>query len=153
VFDGVFNDLTPAQCVALLSSMFDMPKTSQIAPLTPELQGAFNRLQKCARIVAKVSAECGILNLPPDQYVAWFQPNLMGVTFAWCQGSSFTQICSMTDMFEGNIIRTMRRLDELLTQLREAAKSIGNSELDVKLTEGTRLLKRGIIFAGSLYLE
>jgi hypothetical protein len=41
---------------------------------------------------------------------------------------------------------------ELLRQLRAAATAIGNAELQDKFEEGTRLLKHGIIFAGSLYL-
>lgn len=76
----------------------------------------------------------------------------MGVAYAWCEGKSFTQICSLTDMFEGQIIRSMRRLDELLNQLKAAAVAISNPELEAKFTEGGKLLKRGIIFAGSLYL-
>ncbi len=86
------------------------------------------------------------------QYVNWFQPSLMMVTHGWCEGKSFTQICSMTDMFEGQIIRTIRRLDELLNQMKLAAQSISNPELEEKFTAGGKLMKRGIIFAGSLYL-
>ena len=37
------------------------------------------------------------------------------------QGSSFATICEMTDIFEGSIVRFMRRLDELIGQLIKAA--------------------------------
>ena len=37
------------------------------------------------------------------------------------QGSTFATICEMTDVFEGSIVRFMRRLDELLNQLIKAA--------------------------------
>lgn len=37
------------------------------------------------------------------------------------QGSSFATICEMTDVFEGSIVRFMRRLDELIGQLIKAA--------------------------------
>ena len=46
----------------------------------------------------------------------------------------------------------MRRLEELLRQMVQAAKSIGNSELENKFSEGIKLIKRDIIFAASLYL-
>lgn len=36
------------------------------------------------------------------------------------QGSSFATISEMTDVFEGSIVRFMRRLDELLSQLVKA---------------------------------
>lgn len=58
----------------------------------------------------------------------------------------------MTDVFEGSIIRSMRRLEELLKQLVNAAKAIGNTELEAKFAEGITKLKRDIVFAASLYL-
>jgi len=58
----------------------------------------------------------------------------------------------MTDIFEGSIIRAIRRLEELLRQMCSAAKAIGNTELESKFTAGIALIKRDIIFAASLYL-
>ena len=52
----------------------------------------------------------------------------------------------------GIIIRCMRRLEELLRQMVQASKSIGNTELENKFSEGIKLIKRDIIFAASLYL-
>ena len=46
----------------------------------------------------------------------------------------------------------MRRLDELLRELVDAAKSIGNTELEEKFSEGSKRIKRDIVFASSLYL-
>ena len=31
-----------------------------------------------------------------------FKPYIMDVVFAWANGASFSQICKMTDVFEGN---------------------------------------------------
>ena len=46
----------------------------------------------------------------------------------------------------------MRRLEELLRQMVQAAKGIGNTDLENKFSEGIRLMKRDIVFAASLYL-
>lgn len=35
----------------------------------------------------------------------------MDVVHAWCTGAKFSEICKMTDVFEGSIIRAMRRLE------------------------------------------
>lgn len=51
----------------------------------------------------------------------------MEATYAWCNGASFLEVCKLANTFEGSIIRCLRRLDELLRQLSEAAKSIGNT--------------------------
>jgi len=50
----------------------------------------------------------------------------MEVTYAWVNGASFADICKMTQSFEGTIIRTLRRLDELLKDFGKASKIIGN---------------------------
>ena len=52
----------------------------------------------------------------------------------------------------GSIIRSMRRLEELLRQMIQAAKNIGNTELENKFSESIKLMKRDIVFAASLYL-
>ncbi len=57
----------------------------------------------------------------------------------------------MTDMFEGSIIRLLRRLAELLVQLRTAAEAIGNDDLIEKFTQAHAAVRRGLPFADSLY--
>ncbi|ORX69156.1 antiviral helicase [Linderina pennispora] len=64
----------------------------------------------------------------------------------------FSQICKMTDVFEGSLIRAFRRLEELLRQMCQAAKAIGNVDLENKFADGITMIKRDIIFAASLYL-
>jgi ATP-dependent RNA helicase DOB1 len=55
-------------------------------------------------------------------------------------------------MFEGNLVRNFRSLDELLRAMVGAAKCIGDIELENKFSMSIEKLKRGIIFASSLYL-
>ena len=57
-----------------------------------------------------------------------------------------------TGTFEGSTIRSLRRLEELVSQLASASKSIGNLELQAKFEKGSELLKRDIVFCSSLYL-
>jgi ATP-dependent RNA helicase DOB1 len=76
----------------------------------------------------------------------------MDVVYAWCGGASFSEVCKLTDVFEGTIIRCLRRLEELLRQMAAAAKSVGDAAHEAKFTAGCALLKRDIVFAASLYL-
>ena len=41
------------------------------------------------------------LEMDEEAYVESFRPNMMDVVHAWCKGSTFAQICRMTDIFEG----------------------------------------------------
>ncbi|PFX30767.1 Superkiller viralicidic activity 2-like 2 [Stylophora pistillata] len=92
--------------------------------------------QESARRIGKVSEEAK-LEIDVETYVESFKPHIMDVVFAWANGASFSQICKMTDAFEGSIIRCMRRLEELLRQMCQASKAIGNTELENKFAEGT----------------
>ncbi|KAG0174677.1 ATP-dependent RNA helicase mtr4 [Apophysomyces sp. BC1034] len=151
IFQGVFNDLTVEQSVALLSCFVFDEKVEQNARLQDELSGPLRLMQETARRIAKVSQECK-MNIDEEEYVQKFKPQLMDVVFAWCQGAKFYQICKMTQVYEGSLIRIFRRLEELLRQMCAAAKSIGNSELETKFSEGINKIHRDIIFAASLYL-
>jgi ATP-dependent RNA helicase DOB1 len=150
IFNGTFNELTPPQCAALLSCFVCDDRAGEMS-IDNELQAPLREMQTFARRIAKVSKECKI-EIDEDEYVDKFKATLMAVVLKWCNGASFLQICQMTDVFEGNIIRCMRRLEELMRQMVQASKTIGNTDLENKFSESIRLLKRDIVFAASLYL-
>uniref|UniRef100_A0A4W3K7T2 Exosome RNA helicase MTR4 n=1 Tax=Callorhinchus milii TaxID=7868 RepID=A0A4W3K7T2_CALMI len=135
MFNGIFNDLTAEQATALLSCFVFQEKANEMPKLTEQLAGPLRQMQECARRIAKVSAEAK-LEVDEDMYLESFRPQLMDVVFTWANGATFAQICKMTEVFEGSIIRCMRRLEELLRQMCQAAKAIGNTELENKFSEG-----------------
>jgi ATP-dependent RNA helicase DOB1 len=151
LFNGAFNDLTVQQVVSLLSCMVFEEKSSEMPKLTDELSGPLRLMQETARRIAKISLEAK-LDIKEDSYVESFKPHLMDVVLAWVNGASFAHVCKMTDVFEGSIIRCLRRLEEFLRQMMQAAKGIGNTELENKFSEGITRMKRDIAFAASLYL-
>ncbi|KAJ1679649.1 ATP-dependent RNA helicase mtr4, partial [Spiromyces aspiralis] len=152
VFNGVFNDLSPEQVAALLSCFVFQEKVSDEPPrLKQELDAPLRIMQDLARRIAKISQECK-LSLNEDEYVNQFRPDIMDIVYAWAQGATFSQICKMTEVFEGSLIRAFRRLEELLRQMCMAAKAIGNIDLENKFADAILKIKRDIIFAASLYL-
>uniref|UniRef100_A0A3P9N4A0 Exosome RNA helicase MTR4 n=1 Tax=Poecilia reticulata TaxID=8081 RepID=A0A3P9N4A0_POERE len=151
VFNGLFNDLTVEQATALLSCFVFQENANEMPKLTEQLAAPLRQMQECAKRIAKVSADAK-LEVDEETYLNQFKPHLMDVVFAWSNGATFAQICKMTDVFEGSIIRCMRRLEEVLRQMCSAAKAIGNTELENKFAEGIAKIKRDIVFAASLYL-
>ncbi|CAI5760464.1 unnamed protein product [Candida verbasci] len=151
IFNGNFNDLTSEQCAALLSCFVFQERAKETPRLKPELAEPLKLMQEMASKVAKVSRECKIEIIEKD-YVESFRPELMEVVYSWCKGGTFTQICKMTDVYEGSLIRMFRRLEELIRQLVMAAKTIGNNELELKMEKCLELVHRDIVSAGSLYL-
>lgn len=153
IFNGVFNDLTPEQCAALLSCFVFSEKSEQQIRLKEDLAAPLRVMQETARRIAKVSKEAK-LDINEDEYVQSFKVEMMDAVMQWCRGAKFSEICKLTDVFEGSVIRAFRRLQELLRQMTMAAKAIGNGELEDKFNESLAKLERqsSIIFSPSLYL-
>jgi len=151
IFNGVFNDLTVDQIVAILSCFVFQEKGDELPKLVEELAGPLRQMQESARRIAKISEEAK-MEIDVDEYIESFKPQMMDVVYSWSTGCTFADICKMTDVFEGSVIRCMRRLDELLRQMCQAAKAIGNTELENKFADGITKIKRDIVFAASLYL-
>lgn len=66
--------------------------------------------------------------------------------------SILTKLSKMTDVYEGNLVRTFRRLEESLRQMAEASKVMGSEELEKKFQEALGKVRRDIVAAQSLYL-
>jgi antiviral helicase SKI2 len=69
------------------------------------------------------------------------------------QGTPFADICELTDVPEGSIVRTIVRLDETCRELRNAARIMGDSTLLKKMEDASNAIKRDIVFAASLYVS
>ncbi|KAI6651637.1 Superkiller viralicidic activity 2-like 2-like [Oopsacas minuta] len=151
IFNGAFNSITPEQCVAILSCFVFQEKCDEQLQVAENLSGPLKLMQQCARRIGTVSVEAKMA-VDEQEYVNSFKPHLMGVVYSWAKGAHFGDICKMTSVFEGSIIRCMRRLEELLREMAQAAKTIGNEELEQKFNDGTLKIKRDIVFAASLYL-
>lgn len=54
-------------------------------------------------------------------------------------------------MIVGIIVRCIQRLNETCRDVKNAAKVIGDPVLTDKMEQGSSLIKRDIVFAGSLY--
>jgi len=152
MFNGTFNDLDHHQIASLASCFIPVDKSSEQIQLRAELAKPLQQLQNSARRIAEIQHECK-LEVNVDEYVeAAVRPYLMDVIYCWSKGVSFAEVIQMTDIFEGSIIRLARRLDEFLNQLRGAANAVGEADLEKKFLAASESLRRGIMFANSLYL-
>ncbi|ERN20203.1 DExH-box ATP-dependent RNA helicase DExH9 [Amborella trichopoda] len=151
MFSGVLKDVSVEQLVALLSCFVWTEKLKDMPKPREELEMLYSQLQDTARRVAKVQLECKI-QIDVEDFVNSFRPDIMEVVYAWAKGSKFYEIMEITQVFEGSLIRAIRRLEEVLQQLIEATKSIGETELEAKFEDAVSKIKRDIVFAASLYL-
>ncbi|XP_024172476.1 DExH-box ATP-dependent RNA helicase DExH9 [Rosa chinensis] len=151
MFNGVFKDIKVEEMVSLLSCFVWREKLKDATKPREELDLLFLQLQETARRVAEVQLECKV-EIDIDSFVSSFRPDIMEAAYAWAKGSKFYEIMSVTGVFEGSLIRAIRRLEEVLQQLIHAANSIGETDLESKFEEAVSKIKRDIVFAASLYL-
>ncbi|KAA8545416.1 hypothetical protein F0562_020200 [Nyssa sinensis] len=151
MFNGVLKDIKVEEMVSLLSCFVWQEKLQDVQKPRDELELLFAQLQDTARRVAKVQLECKV-QIDVENFVSTFRPDIMEAVYAWAKGSKFYEIMEITQVFEGSLIRAIRRLEEVLQQLIQAAKSIGETELEAKFEDAVSKIKRDIVFAASLYL-
>lgn len=153
LINGHFQKLEPEAIAALCSCLvYSDSKDEATEPKHPILADSYTKLIAIAKKVASVMVECKI-DINEDEFVQSFKPDLVDVTYKWCKGKTFEEICKMTEVYEGSIIRTFRRIEELLKQLSLVSKTqLQNIDMHNKIEEASKKLKRGIVFAASLYL-
>ena len=158
IFDGMSGEHIIAMCSCLIldegGSSGDDKNNDPGAVLQsePELLAAFDKAKAIAHEISAVMIECKVPNHDPETFVGKLKPQLVRPVVMWMEGKPFKEVMQHTELFEGSVVRVVRRLEELVRELILAAKSIGHKDLETKLMEGRAKLRRGIIFAASLYL-
>ncbi|CAD5205733.1 unnamed protein product [Bursaphelenchus okinawaensis] len=151
ILSGVFKEMDPQDAAALLSCFVFEEKTDKQPDLDEKLKNAFKTLVSHAKKVAAVSIECKF-ELDEVVYVDKLKNGMMWVVKKWCEGATFKEISETSGIFEGSIIRCLRRLEELLRQMTCAAQAMGDEKMESIFQEASKQLKRDIVFAASLYL-
>ncbi|XVE79464.1 hypothetical protein DITRI_Ditri14bG0060900 [Diplodiscus trichospermus] len=152
LFENQLDDLEPEEAVALMSAFVFQQKNASEPSLTPKLFQAKKRLYDTAIRLGKLQADFK-LSITPEEYA---QENLkfglVEVVYEWAKGTPFADICELTDVPEGLIVRTIVRLDETCREFKTAAAIMGNSSLYKKMESASNAIKRDIVFAASLYI-
>jgi len=151
IFNGTFKELDVEMLVALVSCLVWREKSRDTPKLSEETAEVYSRLKDVARKVGKQMVECK-MHVDVEEYVEGFRSELMEIMLAWCKGNKFAEIMKMTDLFEGSIVRAIRRVEEVLRQLGDACRVIGENELQEKFITASEMVKRDIVFVASLFL-
>jgi len=156
VFEGILNDLTPEECVAVLSALVYQGRRGDEeldSELPEKLVICCEQMKAIAVNLGQLQKERG-LNVDPGEYRdGALQFGLVHVVYEWALGVPFKNICDLTDVQEGSIVRTIVRLDELCREVRNCARVVGNPTLYRKLEAASVAIKRDIVFASSLYVS
>ena len=155
LLQGLLVDLNYKQ-IPVLFSIFvneDKPdeKSAQPKIQDSEVINCFDQIKKIAKEIIQASQESGLeINL--EDSLSALNPSLMDTISKWVEGASFAEICQTSGNYEGTIIRSIKRLYEMLRQLSTCGEVLGNKSLQKNFEDAAEVLNRGIIFAASLYI-
>jgi antiviral helicase SKI2 len=156
VFEGLLDELEPEEIVAVLSALVYQGKSSEEeldCELPERLLACCNQMKSLAINLGKLQKELG-LEVDPGEYCdGALKFGLVHVVYEWALGVPFKNICDLTDVQEGNIVRCITRLDELCREVRNCCRVIGNPTLYRKIEAASVAIKRDIVFASSLYVS
>lgn len=137
---GVFNQLSPADLVAVISCCIYESRNEEAAKVPRgEVQ---NALATISKIYGKIHEAESDLNLEtmraPDFGFCW-------ASHKWANGHSLTSILKGSDLTVGDFVRSMKQIIDLLRQLKAAAP-----ELQVVIDQSLAKIDRGVIaYAGA----
>ncbi|EAY84566.1 hypothetical protein OsI_05937 [Oryza sativa Indica Group] len=152
LFENQLDDLEPEEAVAIMSALVFQQRNTSEPSLTPKLADARKRIYDTAIRLGKLQREFKV-PVDPEEYARDnLKFGLVEVVYEWAKGTPFADICELTDVSEGLIVRTIVRLDETCREFRNAASIMGNSALHKKMETASNAIKRDIVFAASLYV-
>uniref|UniRef100_I1NXG8 DExH-box ATP-dependent RNA helicase DExH11 n=1 Tax=Oryza glaberrima TaxID=4538 RepID=I1NXG8_ORYGL len=152
LFENQLDDLEPEEAVAIMSALVFQQRNTSEPSLTPKLADARKRIYDTAIRLGKLQREFKV-PVDPEEYARDnLKFGLVEVVYEWAKGTPFADICELTDVSEGLIVRTIVRLDETCREFRNAASIMGNSALYKKMETASNAIKRDIVFAASLYV-
>uniref|UniRef100_A0A4W5N1P3 SKI2 subunit of superkiller complex n=1 Tax=Hucho hucho TaxID=62062 RepID=A0A4W5N1P3_9TELE len=134
LFENALSPLAPEESAALLSCLVFQQKT-QILFLT-DLPSKIK--QKCTGETKKAA-------------VLYSTVSKLTGTLSYFLPQPFAEIAQLTDVQEGTVVRCIQRLDEVLKEVRQAARIVGDSVLGSKMEKASLAIRRDIVFTASLY--
>ena len=161
LFNGFLNRM-PENDIGVILSCFvggegaTFKKDKQIVEEDGHLMKLYSDLKKVIESVVDIYIEYKINIKDKESYIKLFRYDMMKSILYWINGEkTFAEICDdkISDIYEGSLVRTIRRLDELIKELILCVDLLGNNNLKEKLENISKKIKRGIPFTASLYLS
>ena len=160
IFNGTLNNCNEEDLCVILSCFVNgegsnFKEEKKKVEQEEKLMNLYKKIKSKIERVVDIYIECKINVKDKESYIKGFKYDLMLCFLYWFKGEkSFADISiEAKDVYCGNLVRNIRRLDELLKELSVSANLISNLDLKNKFENISKKIKRGIPFTASLYLE
>jgi antiviral helicase SKI2 len=153
IFTNFLSPLKAEEICCVLSALVCQEKSgTDDVRFTPFMASARDRLISTAKKVGILQEQAGMTISCADYVKETLNFSLFEVVYEWASGTSFADICKITSVLEGSIVRCITQLDQLCREVRDAARVIGDFVLFSKMEECETKIKRDIVFSASLYV-
>lgn len=155
IFSGYFSELDAKQTTIFLSLFVneERPDEKKAVKIRDEqLLQIFEQTKSTLKFLCKIYIDAELEKVNEEEIVEALNPSFFALIQKWYEGCTFAELMQKSTLYEGSIIRGIKRLHELLKELIDCADVLGNKELKERFSEGSAKLFRGIVFTASLYL-
>jgi antiviral helicase SKI2 len=153
IFNGVFAEISPAEIAGTVSVFVteEKAKMDELPDGLPDgLKNSIAAVKGLVEDLKEFEIEKQIASEITDQEL---KISMVEIVFLWAEGMSFVDICGKTSIKEGNIVRGILRVHDLLRNFVEAGIIMGDHNLKKKAKTAADLIQRDIAFATSLYIS
>lgn len=155
IINNYFDDLTPEEIVGIIAIFINDEKDDDELLLSQIVatDGIYERLEDINKYIDEVRILEKNNNLiSNDQY--WkLSYNFVDIAYNWACGLSLKECLNDCNMFEGNFIKNMLKINNIIHDLTCLCKLSGNIKILPILEKISPLIMRDIVTVNSLYLS
>ncbi|GIW21368.1 MAG: hypothetical protein KatS3mg068_0375 [Candidatus Sericytochromatia bacterium] len=143
--NGIFDDLNSDEIASILSLFLYEPRKEMRNPIKTLSNKLRNKVSEILEIIHKINLFQYNENI---KKIINIEKGIMDIVLLWCNGSEWSKLFNKNELDEGDIIRTFRRIIDILHQLKNIP--FISLELTNKFEKAINLLDRDLV---SLSLE
>lgn len=156
LYSGFFDDCTPEETAALASCLIAQRqgKNNECEDYPPNLVDKIDKMTEIGQYVQDQMIENAV-PFDEEEFLSYnINPAATTPVYLWATGQPFEEIMRHAQtILEGGIVRIIIMDHDLLKNFSNAAKVMGLKSLSEKFETAAEIIKRDIIFTGSLYLD
>jgi superfamily II RNA helicase len=155
IYNEWFNDCQPAEIVAILSMFIHEGKSDDgdILPkdldINKNIKDFIYYMQDVSDYYVKQESKYQIYS----DSIWTLNLNLVYITYLWASGSSIKEIYPYMEIYEGNFIRSILQINNLVQSIMNICEMVGNHKLYNKLEDIESILIRDMVTIDSLYIR
>lgn len=151
ILNGIFDNIEQKELLSIISIFcdeFDKENEYSISSLVVS--------DKCKQKLNKIQMIHNNLLKSTDEFNIQYKPDIslqfIDIVWLWCENKTLTEIIKEYDIFEGNFIKNMQKIYNIINELNTVAEMLENHELLKKIQNIENLIIKDIVDLKSLYL-